>query len=85
MLTLEKLKVYQRFAGDLGGWARTTGGRDASGMRDVDWFLIEELRQGLALAAAGQASQGFASALEQRLPDAADDDTTRQALRALAR
>lgn len=85
MLTLDKLKVYQRFAGDLDGWAHTTGGSDASGMRDADWFLIEELRQGLALVAAGQATQAFASALEQRLLDAADDDATRQALRALAR
>ena len=85
MLTLDKLRVYQRFDGDLEGWARTTGGRDDSGMRDEDWFLIDALLQGLTLVASGHATQPFATALEQRLLDADTDAVTRQALRALAR
>lgn len=85
MLTLDKLNVHQRFNGDLDGWARTTGGSDDSGMRDEDWFLIDELLQGLALLASGQASPAYAAALEQRLLDATADEATRQALRDLAR
>lgn len=85
MLTLDKLNVYQRFGGDLDGWARTTGDRDDSGMRDEDWFLIDELLQGLAQIASGQASQAYAAAHEQRLLDATADEATRQALRDLAR
>ncbi|MHB1093546.1 hypothetical protein [Thiobacillus sp.] len=83
MLTLDKLKVYLRFDGDMDGWARTANGHDASGITDADWSLIEELRQGLALVAAGQASQAFAASLESRLLDTTSDETTRQALRAL--
>jgi len=85
MLTLGKLAVHQRFGGDLDGWTRTTGGQDDSGMRDEDWFLIDELLQGLALVASGQASPAYAEALERRLLDVTADDATRQALRELAR
>ena len=83
MLTLDKLNIYRRFGGDLDGWARTANGHDASGITDADWLLIEELRQGLALIAAGQASQTFTAALESRLLRTTADEATRQALRAL--
>lgn len=83
MLTLDKLNVYRRFDGDLDGWARIANGHDASGITDADWHLIEELRQGLALIAAGQASQAFMASFESRLRDATADEATRQALRAL--
>jgi len=85
MLTLDKLEVHQRFGGDIDGWSRHTGGRDDSGMRDEDWFLIEELLHGLALVASGQASQTYAAALEQRLLGVTANEATRQALRELAR
>jgi len=83
MLTLDKLNIYQRFDGDLDGWSRIANGHDASGITDADWHLIEELRQGLALIAAGQASQAFTTSFESRLRDATAGETTRQALRAL--
>jgi hypothetical protein len=80
MLTLDKLKVYQRFDGDIDGWARAANVGDDSGITDGDWFLIDELRQGLALIATGQASQAFTASLESRLLDTTADGATRQAL-----
>ena len=83
MLTLDKLNIYRRFDGDLDGWARIASGHDASGITDADWHLIEDLRQGLGLIAAGQASQTFAASLESRLLRTTADEATRQALRAM--
>jgi hypothetical protein len=83
MLTLDKLRIYRRFDGDMDGWAQTATGHDASSIADDDWFLIEELRQGLALVATGQASHTYAASLESRLLDTTADEATRQALRAL--
>jgi hypothetical protein len=77
MLTLDKLRIYRRFDGDMDGWAQTATGHDASGIADDDWFLIEELRQGLALVATGQASQTYAASLESRLLDTTADEATR--------
>lgn len=56
MPALDTLKVYQRLDGDLDGSARTAGGRDDSGMRDEDGFLIEALLQGFTLPASEQAT-----------------------------
>jgi len=83
MLTLDKLNIYRRFDGDLDGWARIANGHDASGITYADWLLIEDLRQGLALIAAGQTSQTFTAALESHLLRTTADEATRQALRGL--
>ena len=83
MLTLAKLKTYQKFGGDIDGWARATRGEDSSGMTDDDWYLIDALRQALALAKSGRASPEFGRAAEQRLAVSAADEQTREALRAL--
>jgi len=83
MLTLDKLRVYQNFDGNIDGWARASGGSDGSCMTDDDWFLIEDLRQGLDLVVSGRASPTFAASLEQRLRELTADEATRQALREL--
>ena len=84
MITLSKIQTYQRFLGDQDGWARTTGGHDASGINDADWHTIDELRQALALAASGRASRDFARATELRLAEYTDGEPAREALRQLA-
>lgn len=84
MITLAKLRTYQDFLGDADGWARTTGGRDPSGIDDTDWRTIDELRQALALAASGRASPEFCREAERRLVAHTDGEATRAALRQLA-
>lgn len=84
MLTLSKIATYQRFGGDIDGWARSPKDADSSGMTDDDWFLIDELRQAFCLISSGLASTAFAARAEQRLLDATADEQTRQAVRRLA-
>ena len=77
MLTPEKIKTYQKFAGDIDGWARTVRGADTTGMTDEDWLSIDWYRTGLWLVASGRASQEFRAELEQRLTLDADAETRR--------
>lgn len=84
MITLSKILTYRRFLGDQDGWARTTGGHDPSGIDDADWRLIDELRQALALAASGRASQDFCRDAELRLTECTDGEHSREALHRLA-
>jgi hypothetical protein len=83
MLTLEKLKVYRQFGGDIDGWARWSA-HDSSGMTDGDWSLIDELVQALHLIRAGQAAPEFAASVEQRLLSITPDEPTREMLRRLS-
>ncbi len=83
MLTVEKLKIYEKFGGDIDGWARMSRGRDPSGMTDADSYLIDELLMGLA-AAAGSASSSFSQHVEARMHASTADGAARDTLRAIA-
>lgn len=84
MITLAKIQTYQRFSGDLDGWARTTGGRDASAISEADWREIDDLRQALALVVSGRTSPEFRRNTERRLAENTDGEATREMLRGLA-
>ena len=83
MLTLAKIQTYQRFRGDIDGFARA-GGRDSSGITDEDWWLIGRLEQAIYLVASRQAADSFRVQTEQELHAVTADEQTREALRSLA-
>ena len=56
MITLEKLRTYQEFNGDIDGWARASKDKTKSLMSDTDWYLIDELLMGLTTIETGIAS-----------------------------
>jgi hypothetical protein len=85
MLTLEKLRVYESFDGDIDGWARTARSGNPHDMTDADWFLIDELRQALHQVAAGLASSHYKAQVDKRLLDATDDEAVRERLLQLAK
>jgi hypothetical protein len=82
MITLEKLRIYQEFNGDIDGWARTSTGKDRSGIADADWYLIDELLTGLTIVGTGLASPSFVRELEAKLLASTSDEATRCSMRA---
>jgi hypothetical protein len=84
MLTLDKLRIYEQFDGDIDGWARATSGQTSTGMTDEDWYLIDELLMGLATVKTGLASASYAQQVEQRLLASTSDQATHSILHALA-
>jgi hypothetical protein len=82
VLTLDKLKTYHRFHGDIDGFVRSRDD-EQSGITDEDWQLIDELRQALFVVKSGQASPEFAASVEQRLLSVTADEATRTAVREL--
>jgi hypothetical protein len=83
MITLEKLRIYEAFNGDLDGWVRSSTGDEKSFIGDADWYLIDALLTDIAAADSGRASPAFAHEVETRLATSTADDATRDALRAL--
>ena len=84
MITVEKLRTYAEFNGDVDGWVRASLGQGGSFMTDADWYLIDELLMGLAIVATGLASPSFSRDIEEKVLASTADDATRAALRALA-
>ena len=84
MLTSAKIQTYERFRGDIDGYARTRGRGDTSGITDDDWSLIDSLRQALYLVASRQAADSFRVRTDQELQAVIVDESAREALRRLA-
>ena len=84
MLTVDKLRIYEQFDGDIDAWARASRGQATTDMTDEDWYLIDELLMGLATVKTGVASPSYAQQLEQRLLASTSDQATRGILHALA-
>ena len=83
MLTLESLRIYERFNGDIDGWARMKSLTDSS-IAETDWHVIDTLITDLRIAASGRASPSFLRELDARLQTGIADDDARAELRALA-
>lgn len=84
MLTVDKLRIYELFDGDIDGWVRASRGQATTSMTDEDWYLINELLMGLATVKTGVASASYAQQVEQRLLACTADQATRSILYALA-
>ena len=84
MLTVDKLRIYEQFDGDMDGWALASRGQATTAMTDEDWYLIDELLMGLATVKTGAASPSYTQQVEQRLLASTSDQATRSILHALA-
>jgi hypothetical protein len=80
MITPEKLRIYQRYRGDIDGWARIGTPEEKAAMTDEDWYVIGELQQRLALVKRGVASENYVRKTNQMLADWVNDEAVTQAL-----
>ncbi len=83
MITLDKLRTYLKFNGDIDGWARAPKGNAKVLMTDADWHLIDELLTGLTTIGTGLASPSLVSEIENKVRASTADEATHAALRAL--
>ena len=79
MITLEQLKIYNRYDGDMDMWTRTGKSSEKKLMTSDDWYLIDNLIQDIAIAKNGPASEKVISNLKNRLSENCDNaDTIKQ-------
>ena len=76
MITIDKIKIYKRFNGDIDGWARIGTKEEKSIMNDNDWFLIEGFIQDISLVKKGLASDAFMKSINERLKENCDSEET---------
>lgn len=84
MITINKIKIYQRYNGDVHGWARVGSKEEKSIMNDEDWFLIEGFIQNINLIKKGLVSDTFINSIIERLKEKCDSEETIQAIRKIA-
>ena len=83
MINKEKMAVYQKYAGDMDGWARMASVAEKALISDADWYEINSFIQDYSLVKKGLASQRYADKLDARIEEATGSSEDRQALKAL--
>lgn len=84
MITINKIKIYKRFNGEIDGWARIGTEEEKLAMNDNDWFLIDKFIQDINLVKSGLASDSFTNLLNEDLAGNCDSDETILAIKEMA-
>lgn len=76
MITENKIKLYNKYSGNIDGWARNNSKKELAIMSDDDWFLIDGFIQDLTLVKNGLVSLEFNNSLNDRLKENCDTEET---------
>jgi hypothetical protein len=74
MITIEKIKIYIKFNGDIENWVRNDSKNEKSRMSDDEFFLIDTFIQDLRLVKKGLTSVQFENNLNSRLKENCDGE-----------
>jgi hypothetical protein len=85
MITVEKIKIFLKYRGDLDAWARLSKKREAQIMTDSDWKLIDDCIQGIYLVKSGKASTDFEVKHKRKIEANISDDDALKMINQLAR
>lgn len=80
MITQDKLRIYEKFGGDIDAFARGSTISERESITDRDWRLIEEIPQSLSIVQSGAASADFEAQVRAQTIDAAQDEQVRERL-----
>ena len=83
LINIEKLEVFQKYTGDIDGWARMASVAEKAVISNSDWYEIDSFIQDYSLVKKGLASQRYADKLDARIEAATPSPEDRQALKAL--
>lgn len=80
MITDAKLTVYERFDGDIDGWARAGTPLEKALMPDADWAEISEILLRLAIAKSGHATAGYEAETRRMIAAAVENESVAKRL-----
>lgn len=83
MISIEKLKIYEKYGGDIDHLARIQNESDLLRITSEDWAQIDELIQDIGLANRNLISQSYLEKFTRRLEVETDHQETIQELKRL--
>lgn len=82
MLTIDKVKTYDKFGGDIDGWARISR-KAANRITSEEWAQLDRLMQKLTICKRGLGSEEFCKETNLELDLISADATVREAILSL--
>ena len=83
MITLEKLRIYEKYGGDMDHLARMQNEADQKSISNEDWAQIDDLIQDIGLRKRKLASQSYLESLDRRLKAETENQETIEELKRL--
>lgn len=80
MITSASLTVYERYAGDIDGWARVGDSKEKKTISDDIWSEIDWLRMEISALKKGQVSEEYGKEIQQKLIAKTENSETAQRL-----
>lgn len=80
MITKASLAVYERYAGDIDGWARVGDSEEKKVMSDEIWSEIDWLRSEISALRKGQVSEAYGNEIKEKLTATTENADTAQHL-----
>jgi len=74
MITQDKLRIYEKFGGDIDDFQRRSKIDERESITGQDWRFIGEILQSLLIVQSGLASADFEAQVRVRAKDAAEDE-----------
>jgi hypothetical protein len=84
VITHEKLRVFEKYHGDMDDWARLGTPEEKLLLKDDDWYEISGVIQQLAILKKGLASSPHCAGIQEMLALQVPDFNTQRRLRDLA-
>jgi hypothetical protein len=85
VITAEKLRIYQRYNGDIDGFSRGRITTESSAITDDDWLGIDILLQRLRLEQSVLCAENFRAETQRLLSEQVADAETTAQLKQLAK
>ena len=76
MITIKKIKIFQKYNGDIDHFARIGSHKDKQEITDKDWYLLNSLLQDIEIVEKGLSSDDFKKRLEIQLKENFDNEET---------
>lgn len=74
MITIEKVRVYVKYSGQLDYWARMASEADLKILNDEDWELIQGLIDDLVLMRKVAVADDYRKRVFQRMDESCDEE-----------
>jgi hypothetical protein len=84
MITENKIKVFNKYNGDINSWVKSGSKKEESIMSDHEWYLIESFIQDIRIIKKGLASKENSENLNKNLVENCDSVETINQLKNLA-
>lgn len=85
MITLRKIKIFQKFDGNIDHFARSGRTQDKLEISDKDWALIDSFLQDLELADKGLAADTYVKKLDERIKENLESEAVLQELKRMSK